>query len=58
MEPIWDYLVDGLLPDDPKEASKLKMRLARLLFIRVAFTSKVFSHPSSSASQGKTSTMC
>ena len=23
MDPIWDYLVDGTLPSDPKEASKL-----------------------------------
>ena len=29
MDPIWDYLVDGLLPDDPKEASKLRTRSVR-----------------------------
>ena len=29
MDPIWDYLIDGWLPDDPKEASKLKTRSAR-----------------------------
>ena len=29
MDPIWDYLVDGILPSDPKEASKLKTRSAR-----------------------------
>ena len=29
MDPIWDYLIDGLLPDDPKEASKLRTRSAR-----------------------------
>ena len=28
MDPIWDYLIDRLLPDDPKEASKLRMRSA------------------------------
>ena len=26
MDPIWDYLIDGLLLDDPKEASKLRTR--------------------------------
>ena len=29
MDPIWDYLVDGTLPIDPKEASKLRMRSAK-----------------------------
>ena len=29
MDPIWDYLVDGRLPDDPKEAFKIRTRLAR-----------------------------
>ena len=29
MDLIWDYLVDGTLPSDPKEASKLKTRSAR-----------------------------
>ena len=29
MDPIWDYITDGRLPDDPKEASKLRMRSAR-----------------------------
>ena len=29
MDPIWDYLIDGLLPDEPKEASKLRTRSAR-----------------------------
>ena len=29
MDPIWDYLVDGKLPSDPKKASKLKTRSAR-----------------------------
>ena len=31
MDPIWDYLVEGTLPSDPKEASKLKARLARFI---------------------------
>ena len=29
MDPIWDYLIDGLLLNDPKEASKLRTRSAR-----------------------------
>ena len=29
MDPIWDYLVDGILPSNPKEASKLRTRSAR-----------------------------
>ena len=29
MDPIWDYLIGGLLPSDPKEASKLRTRPAR-----------------------------
>ena len=34
MDPIWDYLVDGTLPSDPKEASKLKTRSARFTIHR------------------------
>ena len=26
MDPIWDYLIEGLLPSDPKEAPKLRTR--------------------------------
>ena len=29
MNPIWDYLIGGLLPSDPKEAVKLRTRSAR-----------------------------
>ena len=29
MDPIWDYIIDGLLPDDPKEAAKIRKRSAR-----------------------------
>ena len=54
MDPIWDYLIDGRLPDDPKEASKISRPGS--LIIREAFTSEVFSHPSLSALQGKTPT--
>ena len=26
IEPIWDYIIDGSLPDDPKEAAKIRAR--------------------------------
>ena len=29
MDPIWDNIIDGRLPDDPKEAAKIRTRLAR-----------------------------
>ena len=29
MDPIWDYIIDGRLPDDPKEAAKSRTRSAR-----------------------------
>ena len=29
MDPIWDYLIEGLLPNDRKEAAKLRTRSAR-----------------------------
>ena len=29
MDPIWDYLIEGTLPSDPKEVSKLRVRFAR-----------------------------
>ena len=45
MDPIWDYLIDGLLPDDPKKAFNLRTRSARFtihkgsLYKRGFFTS-------------------
>ena len=29
MDPIWDHIIDGSLPDDPKEAVKIRARSAR-----------------------------
>ena len=29
MDPIWNYIIDGSLSDDPKEASKIRARSAR-----------------------------
>ena len=34
MDPIWDYLVDEILPSDPKEASKIRTRSARFTIHR------------------------
>ena len=29
MDPIWNYIIDGSLPDDPKKATKIRVRSAR-----------------------------
>ena len=29
MDPIWNYIIDGSLPDDPKEAAKIRARSAK-----------------------------
>ena len=29
MDPMWDYIIDGRLPDNPKEAAKVRTRSAR-----------------------------
>ena len=33
MDPIWDYLLNGTLPSNPKEASKLRTRSSRFVFL-------------------------
>ena len=45
MDPIWDYLVDGTLPSDPKEASELRTRLARFTIHRGTLYKRGFSAP-------------
>ena len=45
MDPIWDYLVDGTLPSDPKEASKLKTTLASFTIHRGTLYKRGFSTP-------------
>ena len=45
MDPIWDYLVDGTLPSDPKEASKLRARSARFTVHRGTLYKRGFSAP-------------
>ena len=43
MDPIWDYFVDGTLPSDPKEASKLRARSARFTIHRGTLYKRGFS---------------
>ena len=45
MDPIWDYLVDGKLPSDPKEASKLRARSARFIVHQLTLYKRGFSVP-------------
>ena len=45
MDPIWDYLVDIILPSDPKEASKLRTRSARFTIHRGTLYKRGFSTP-------------
>ena len=45
MDPIWDYLVEGTLPSNPKEASKLRARLPRFTVHRGTLYKRGFSTP-------------
>ena len=45
MDPIWDYLVDGTLPSDLKEASKLRARSTRFTVHRGTLYKRGFSAP-------------
>ena len=45
MDPIWDYLIEGLLPNDPKEASKLRARSAMFTIHRGALYKQGFFTP-------------
>ena len=45
MDPIWDYLVEGLLPNDQKEASELRSRSARFTIHRGALYKRGFFTP-------------
>ena len=49
MDPIWDYLVNGILPSDPKEASKLRTDRQDSPIIGGLFTKEAFLHPFLSA---------
>ena len=45
MDPIWDYLIEGLLPNNPKEASKLRSRSARFTVHRGSLYKRGFFTP-------------
>ena len=45
MDPIWDYLIEGLLPNDLKEASKLRSRSARFTIHRGTLYKRGFFTP-------------
>ena len=45
MDPIWDYLIDGTLLSNPKEASKLRARSARFTIHRGTLYKRGFSVP-------------
>ena len=45
MDPIWDYLIEGLLSNDPKEASKLRSRSARFTIHRGTLYKRGFFTP-------------
>ena len=45
MDPIWDYLVEGTLPSDPNEASKLRARSARFTIHWRSLYKRGFSTP-------------
>ena len=45
MDPIWDYLLERLLPNDPKEASKLRTRSARFTIHRGSLYKRGFFTP-------------
>ena len=45
MDPIWDYLLNGILPSNPKEASKLRARSTRFTLLRGTLYKRGFSAP-------------
>ena len=45
MDPIWDYLIEGLLSNDPKKASKLRSRSARFTIHQRALYKRGFFTP-------------
>ena len=45
MDPIWDYLLNRTLLSDPKEASKLRVRLTRFALLRGTLYKRGFSIP-------------
>ena len=58
MDPIWDCIIDRSLPDDPKEAAKIRARSARFTNHKENYTSEDFSHLSLNASWEKILNTC
>ena len=57
MDPIWDYLIGGLLLSDPKEATKLRARSASFTVLKGRLYKRgFFSHPSLSVLKEETPT--
>ena len=45
MDPIWDYLLNEILPSDPREASKLISRSSRFALLQGSLYKRGFSAP-------------
>ena len=45
MDPIWDYLLNVILPSDPKEASKIRARSTRFVLLWGTLYKRGFSAP-------------
>ena len=45
MDPIWDYLLNGILPSNMKEASKLRARSFRFTLLQETLYKRGFSAP-------------
>ena len=45
MDTIWEYLLNGILPIDPKEASKLRARSSRFALLRGTLYKRGFFAP-------------
>ena len=45
MDPIWDYLIEGLLLNDPKEASKFRSKSAKFIIHRGTLYKRGFFTP-------------
>ena len=53
MDPIWDYIIDGRLPDDPKKAAKIRTRSARFTNHKGSFYKRGFFTPILKCIEGK-----
>ena len=56
MDPIWDYLIYGRLPGDPKEASKIRARSARFTNHKGSLYKRCFFTPILKCITGKNTT--